>query len=371
MNQSAGTGKWGAKFLQRPIVETIVKAVLTGIFILSLFLNLLFILIIAIGGILAGGGARGYTPEGYRKVYTDSGFPVIKARRVEEIAVIRIDGVITEESYRGGLFGYQENLLSGVKKRLNIIKKDPGIRGVILVIDSPGGSVTASDVLYQTIWKFKEETHLPVVTLMKEVAASGGYYVAAASDYIVAYPTTITGSIGVIMYNFNIKKLLDRFGVEYIAIKTGEHKDAVSPFKPVDRREVAWMQSIADAMLEQFIEAVDRGRENLTAKDVRKLANGQVFIARDALERGLIDEIGYFEDAIRVVSERAGLSAPVTVEFEQRWSLRNLIGRAMTIVPESFFRRTLIEEMEMGIQSGRENPFYFYYLWEGGIYQYR
>lgn len=369
MNQSGRTKKGEIKFLQKPVIDTIVKAVLTGIFILSLFLNLLFILIIAISGILTGEGARGYAPEGYRKVYIDSGFPVLKGKKAEEIAVIRIEGFIAEESYREGLFGYQENILVGVKKRLNIIKNDPGIRGVILAIDSPGGSVTASDVLYQAILKFKEETHLPVVALMKGVAASGGYYVAVSSDYIVAYPTALTGSIGVIMYNFNIKRLLDRFGIEYIAIKTGEHKDAVSPFKPVDRKEIAWMQSIADAMLEQFIEAVNRGRENLTANDVRKLANGQVYIAKDALEKGLIDEVGYFDDAVRVVSERAGISAPVTVEFEQRWSLKNLIGRAMVFVPESLFRRALIEEI--GIQSGKANPYYFYYLWEGGISLYR
>lgn len=353
------------KFLQKPIIDTIVRAVLTGIFVISLFLNIILIVVIVLMGVAAGDRGRGYGVMGYRKVYTDSGYLFSKAQMSDEIAVIHIDGIITEQDTRDVPFGYIESPLSGVKNRLDLVREDSNIRGVLLVVDSPGGGVTASDVLYRTIWRFKEETHLPVVALMKQVAASGGYYVAAASDYIIAYPTAITGSIGVIVYNFNIKELMDRFGVEYVAIKSGEHKDVISPFKPVDREEISWMQGIVDAMLEQFIEAVDRGRENLTREDVKKLANGQVLIAREALEKGLIDELGYFEDAVRVVSERAGVSSPVIVEFQRERSLRDLIGRVAVTLPRSLLRRMLLEEALF--RSTGMHPFEVYYLWENGL----
>jgi protease-4 len=247
-----------------------------------------------------------------------------------------------------------------VRNRFSLIQNDDYIRGILLVIDSPGGGVTASDVLFNYIMKFKEETGLPVVTLMKQVAASGAYYIAAASDVIIAYPTTITGSIGVIMYGFNVTGLMEKYGVEYVAIKTSEHKDSISPFKPVDQGEIEWMQAIVDSMLDRFIEAVALGRESLDVDEVRKIADGKIYIAEEALSMGLIDHIGYFEDAVGILSEKAGIEGPVLVEYERERTFKDIIGRVMVNLPGSFIE-------ERVLRTAHSQPFELYYLWDAGL----
>jgi len=341
--------------------DMVVKAVATGIFILSIFLNLIFIIIIVVMGTRVSQlkGKDRLTSK-YKKVYIDEHSP---GRNAGEFAVIRINGIITEYDTREGPFIYRENPVSGVINRLNIIKNDNAIKGVLLIIDSPGGVVTASDMLYRKIISFKEENHLPVITLMKQVATSGAYYVASGTDFIVALPTTITGSIGVIMYNFNVKGLMDKFGVKYVAIKTGEHKDIISPFKSIDESEIKWLKSIVDQMLDQFIDVVDQGRKNLNRGDVKKLADGRIYTAKDARDKGLIDEIGYFDDAIGILKERAGISHPRIVEYRKEKVLRDIIeGAALSYFPHYTGHST------KDLLFGRENENYgIYYIWEGAI----
>jgi protease-4 len=205
---------------------------------------------------------------------------------------------------------------------------------------------------------FKEETGLPVITVAKQVAASGAYYIAAATDYIVAYPTTIVGSIGVIMYNFNITGLMDKYGVEYIAIKTGKYKDLMSPFKETDREEISWMQDIVDQMLEQFIDVVASGRANLTRNKIMSFADGRVYIAQDALEAGLIDEIGYFEDAVNILASRVGVEEPAIVEFQKERNLKDIFSWALiNIRPKSLADIVNYNE--------QINPYGMYFLWDG------
>jgi protease-4 len=226
------------------------------------------------------------------------------------------------------------------------------------VIESPGGGITASDILYREIRKFEDETGLPVVALLKQVAASGAYYVASACDYILAYPTTITGNIGVIMYHFNFNGLMNKYGVKYVAIKSSENKDLMSPFKGVDEKELAWMQDIVDQMLEKFIDAVDEGRTGLTRSEVEKLADGRLYVANDALGNGLIDEIGYFDNAVRVLSDRAGIVSPAIIKYRKERSFRDVFGWvALNVKPKTFMD---ILEREQNIRS-----YGMYYLWEG------
>jgi protease-4 len=337
--------------------DTIVKAVATGIFILSIFLNLVFVVLIIILGSALGAAKYGEKEEvGYKKVYSETWYAEKGTRN--ELAVIRIQGIISEQDRERRLLEYTEDPVSGVKNRLDIIKKDKNIRGVLLVIESPGGTATASDILLQTILKFKEETGLPVVTVAKQVAASGAYYIAAATDYIVAYPTTIVGSIGVIMYNFNITGLMDKYGVEYIAIKTGKYKDLMSPFKETDREEISWMQDIVDQMLEQFIDVVASGRTNLTRNKIMNFADGRVYIAQDALEAGLIDEIGYFEDAVNILAERAGVEEPAIIELQKERNLKDIFSWALiNIQPKSLADIVNYNE--------QKNPYGMYFLWDG------
>ena len=338
--------------------DTIIKAVATGIFILSIFLNIVFVvLIIILGSALGAVKYKDKEESGYRKVYTENGHLTSKGM-MNEFAVVRINGIITEYDRNNRVFEYSENPVSAVTNRLNIIKKDNNIKGVLLVIESPGGAVTASDILWHAVLKFKEETGLPIITIMKQVAASGAYYIAAATDYIIAYPTTITGSIGVIMYNFNIKGLMDKYGVEYVAIKTGEYKDLMSPFKETDEEELSWMQDVVDQMLERFIDAVISGRKNLTRSKILELADGRVYIAKDALENGLIDEIGYFEDAVDILSERSGVTNPNLVEYQRERNIRDIFGWVL-----SEFRPGSITDV-LNYDEGI-NRYGMFFLWDG------
>jgi protease-4 len=249
---------------------------------------------------------------------------------------------------------------------LSLIRDDKNIRGILLVIDSPGGEVTASDVLYHRLSSFRRETGLPIVALMKQVAASGGYYVASASEYIVAYPTSIVGSIGVIMGNFNFKDLMDKHGVKYVMIQSGEHKGLLSPFDSVDEEDISIIQSIVDQMLDRFIDAVDEGRKNLNREDVENLADGRIYVAGDALDKGLIDEIGYFGDAVRVLAKMAGIETPNVVEYQKARALRDIIGSvSMRLLPAMFFPESNI--LEEHFDPIRQDGFGIYYLWDNSL----
>jgi protease-4 len=357
-HEMEGSPKREKSFFQGPVVTFLVKVVAVGIFTVSLFISLFFVIILIVMGASVAAGDR--TQEGYTKIYSDWNQIIPGGDGPDEVAVVYINGIITEYDQQDGFLGYRESPLSAVRNRFNLIRKDDYIRGILLVIDSPGGGVTASDVLFNYIMKFKEETGLPVVTLMKQVAASGAYYIAAASDVIIAYPTAITGSIGVIMYGFNVTGLMEKYGVEYVAIKTSEHKDSISPFKPVDQEEVAWMQSIVDSMLERFIEAVALGRESLDVDEVRKIADGKIYIAEEALKAGLIDRIGYFEDAVGILSEKAGIEGPVIVEYERERNIKDIIGRVMVNLPGSFIE-------ERVLRATHSQPFELYYLWDASL----
>ena len=338
-------------------IDIISRAVVTVIFILSLFLNVVFIVIIIVMSSTIGAAKlKDVEKPGYKKVYIDSDYEASRWGD-NELAVIGINGIITDYDTNTGLFEYSENPVSAVKSRLDIIKKDENVKGVLFVIDSPGGGITASDILYREILKFKEETGLPILTLMKQVAASGAYYVASATDYILAYPTTITGNIGVIMYYFNFNGLMDKYGVKYVAIKSSDHKDILSPFKGIDEKELMWMQSIVDQMLEKFIEVIGEGRKNLTISEVRKLADGRVYIAKDALANGLIDEIGYFEDAVRVLSEKAGIERPGLIEYERERNLRDVLSWAVLNVKPGSFMDILDRDQNV-------KPYGMYFLWD-------
>jgi protease-4 len=343
------------RFFTSGIVLGIVKIVAVGVFTVSLFISLAVILLLIIGAAAVSGDRIDRLSSGYRKVYLDHRTPSLKNGSPSELAVIHLNGIISEYDQRNTLWGYGESPVSGVVNRLEFVRSDPTIAGVLLVIDSPGGGVTASDVLFNRIMRFREETGIPIVTLMKQVAASGAYYVAVASDEIVAYPTTTTGSIGVILYGFNVSGLMEKYGVEYVAVKSSAHKDTLSPFKPVDEAEVEWMQRVVDRMLERFIDAIDEGRENLSREEIEGLADGRVYLAPDAVDLGLIDGIGYFDDAVNVLAEHAGVSDPILVEFERETNFRDLIGMATLSIPRSIFG-------DRNSITGN-GGFRFYYLW--------
>jgi protease-4 len=201
--------------------------------------------------------------------------------------------------------------------------KDHSIRAIILRIDSPGGAVAPSQEIYEEVKKASEEKH--VVVSMGSIAASGGYYIAAPADMIIANPGTLTGSIGVIMEIPNLEGLMSKIGVRTEVIKSGKHKDMASAFRKMDPEDRDILQSVMDNVHEQFIRAVAEGRK-LKVEEVRPLADGRIFSGEQAKGLKLVDEIGTLEDSVKKAAELAGISGePEVVSRKEKLSIMDAL----------------------------------------------
>ena len=207
-------------------------------------------------------------------------------------------------------------MLVRVREELKKAEEDKEVRALIVRINSPGGTVTASDIMYREILSFKERTRRPVVAVMMDIAASGGYYLALAADTIVAHPTTVTGSIGTIMLSVNAEGLMQKIGVAATTIKSAEHKDMGSPFRSLTPEERAVFQAVIDELQRQFLAKVVAHRK-LAPETARKLADGRVYTADQALAHGLVDKIGYMSDAIAAAKQAAGLDEARVIVYHR------------------------------------------------------
>lgn len=229
----------------------------------------------------------------------------------DKIALIRIEGLIADSK--------------ATIDEIHRYRDDDSIKAILLRIDSPGGAVVPSQEIYDEVKKIRDLGKKKIVTSMGTVAASGGYYIASASDRIIANPGTLTGSIGVIMELVNVEGLLEKIGVEGIVIKSGKNKDVGSPFRKMKEEERALLQNVMDDVHAQFIEAVAQGR-SLKIDAVRSLSDGRIFTGRQAKELGLVDELGSLQDAIQQTAELAGLQGePQIIETEKTFSLIEIL----------------------------------------------
>jgi len=224
-----------------------------------------------------------------------------------KILLLDISGTISEQDKSGGLLGQPApSMVSIIRESLQKAEKDGRIVGLILRINSSGGTVTASDIIHHDIVEFRKRRHVPVLACIMGVGASGGYYVAAAADEIIAHPTAVTGSIGVIMMKFNVEGLMGKIGVEEQTVKSGDKKDIMSPFRRATPEEVKLGQEIIDQLYSRFLDVImARPGNRLTRDELRKLADGRIYTAGQALEGRLIDRVGYLDDVIESVRKMA------------------------------------------------------------------
>ncbi len=203
--------------------------------------------------------------------------------------------------------------------------KNSLVKAIVLRIDSPGGGVVPSQEIHDAVKRIRTDHQKKVVASMGTVAASGGYYIAAATDRILANPGTLTGSIGVIMELANLEGLFKKVGVKSIVVKSGRYKDLGSPFREMGEGDRRILQAVMDDVHRQFIHAVAEGR-SLPVKEVRPLADGRIFTGRQAKEMGLVDELGNLHDAIRLAAKLGGIEGePKVVEPRKSFSIRNLL----------------------------------------------
>ncbi|NPA32210.1 MAG: signal peptide peptidase SppA [Aquificae bacterium] len=229
------------------------------------------------------------------------------------IAVLKLTGVITNPY--------------PLVNKIESLKKSKNVVALVLRVDSPGGSVGASQEIYRAIERFRE-TGKPVIISMGNVAASGGYYVSSAGTYIFANPGTITGSIGVIIQHIAYRELMEKLGIKATAIKTGKFKDTLSPFRELTEEEKKYLQETVNEALEQFIQAILKYRkEKISEEKLRSIADGRIFTGERALELGLVDALGSLHDAIEKAKEISGyLDAKPLFIQEEKTLLKKLIG---------------------------------------------
>lgn len=233
-----------------------------------------------------------------------------------KIALVRLSGPISE-SLDTGLFGGSGITPAQVEGFLKRAERDPSVKALILRVDSPGGTVAASQAISESIKRFKEKTKKPVVISMGDVAASGGYYISLFADKILAHPGTTTGSIGVIALLFSIEELLKNLGIQPEIFKSGKYKDVFRGLRPLSDEERALLQQYVDEFYEQFVNAVAEGRK-LPVERVRELATGQVYSGAQALQLGLIDQLGGLEDALSVARSLANAPDATVIEYRPR-----------------------------------------------------
>jgi protease-4 len=240
-----------------------------------------------------------------------------------KVLLLDLSGVISSQD-KDGLIP-QPNMLAAFKEDLTKASKDEKIKAVVLRINSPGGTVNASDILYHELKTFKASRKIPVIASMMDVAASGGYYMAMATDAILVHPSTVTGSIGVIMLTVNAKGLLEKVGVEANAITSGPRKDMGSPFRTMTAEEKAIFQSVIDSFYHRFLAVVQEGRPQLSADQIKKLADGRIYSGEQAKAAGLVDEIGYLDEAIELAKKKAGVTEARIVTYRRHGEYQNNI----------------------------------------------
>jgi protease-4 len=237
---------------------------------------------------------------------------------------IPLEGVIMRNA-GGSLIGPPVDRIQQIMRQIRAATADREVRAIVLEVDSPGGAITPSDELYNELVRFKTSRSDRIVTVhMRGLAASGGYYVAMGADWIVAEPTTIVGSIGVIIQSLNWKELADKAGVRSITIKSGDNKDMLNPFGEETEEQVALLQNLIDSMHDRFTDIVHEAR-GIDRATLEELADGRIFTAEQALDSDLIDEIGYWDDAARRTAELLGEDSVKFVRYQHPGGLMTLL----------------------------------------------
>lgn len=265
---------------------------------------------------------------------------------MQKISVINVDGVIANDANNDTVVDMLEDA-----------RKDPSVVGVIMHINSPGGSVYASEKIYKEINKLKE-TNKPVYAVMQELAASGGYYISAPCDKIFASNETFTGSIGVIMQSYSLEGLFEKYGIKEQNITTGKMKDAGSPGKALDKEEREYLQNLVDSAFARFVKVVADGR-NMSEADVRKLADGRIYDGSQAVENGLVDSIGDLEAAYKDMAKEYNLSDPLAVEKV------DVFSNFSKYLPGFKSNKSDLEVLEEMMKAEGLKPMYLY----GGSYE--
>ena len=241
---------------------------------------------------------------------------ILDGKAPEKVLLLPVRGVISDNPQQG-LLRTQPSTVQEAVSHLRKAEKDPMVKAVVLQLDSPGGSATASDVLYNEIRLFKERTGRTVVAIMMDVAASGAYYIALPADVILAHPTTVTGSVGVIFIRPKVAGLMEKIGIGVEVSKSGKNKDIGSPFRAATPEEERIFQAMTDQLAKRFVDLVQKHRA-LAPEELSAVSSARVYLAEEAVSLKLVDRIGYMPDALAETKKIAGLPENVQIVVYRR-----------------------------------------------------
>jgi protease-4 len=251
-----------------------------------------------------------------------------------KVLLVDIKGVISNKKEVSPL-GVEMNvgLVDRVREILKKAEKDEDIRALILRINTPGGTVTSSDIIYHEIKMFKGRKKIKVYAVVMDLAASGGYYVAQAADRIIAHPTSLTGSIGVIALKMNLSGLMDKVGVDFEVVKSGDHKDFLSPFRALTKNERQIFQETIDNLHQRFVSTIEDNRKQLNRDEIKKLADGRIYTSQQALDSRLIDQIAYMDEAEEFIKKDLGLDEMRLVVYHRAGQYKSNIYSSPPVPP--------------------------------------
>jgi protease-4 len=276
-----------------------------------------------------------------------------------KMLLIDIEGFISEKG-KSGAFKENPSMVADVREALLKAEKDPDVAGIVLRINSPGGTVAASDIIRHELLAFKEKKKVPVYASITGIGASGAYYIATAADEIDAHPTAITGSIGVLLMHFNVEGLLSKIGVSEKTEKSADKKDILSPFRPTTPEEEKIIQDIIDSLHQRFVNNIlARPGNTLTKSEVEKLADGRVYSAEQAYRDKLIDRVCYLDETIAAMEKKLNLKEARIVTYYRAGSYRGTIYSTAQSASPQMFNLLNISADGLRLLEGTE----FMYLW--------
>jgi len=307
-------------------------------------LGLVGLAVVAVVLLLAVGGTT--VPTAYDEEYVAGDGP-------DKIAVVPVEGEIA--SADDSLGGTQPTTSpEGLADALRQAGQDTTVVGVVLEVNSPGGGVTASDEMHQSILDFRENTGKPVVVSMGDTAASGGYYISTAADRIVANETTLTGSLGVIIPLNNFAEAADKYGIKQVVIKSGKYKDMGNAFREMRPDEHEIFQSIVDGLYSEFVDVISEGR-GIPEDRVREIADGRVYSGSQAKDLGLVDSFGDLDEASVTAGRLAGTEDTTVVRYVQQPTLtETLLAR---LAPQEPQAQQIMEAAGLDLEP---KPYYLY-----------
>ena len=288
----------------------------------------------------------------------------LQGKEKGKVLVISLRGMISDAPKKQ-FISTRPSMVQEIVSQLRKAEDDPEVKAVLLKIDSPGGSVIASDLIYNEIVAFKQRKEAKVVVAMMGVAASGGYYISLPADFILAHPTTVTGSIGVLFLRPDLTGLMEKIGVDVNVSKTGKNKDMGSPFRQATEEEQKITQDLIDQLADRFLDRIAEHRK-LDPKNLKEISSARIYLAQDALNLGLVDRVGYLDEAVSEAKKLAELPVDAKVVVYRR-----------TEYPDDNLYNTATSRYEGGGLSiisldlpGALGPLQtgFYYLWHPGAW---